>query len=127
MPEFIRIMVFDGCHIVSKEPRIIKIFIPATRIYSLQLKHCVDLKGCNSYILQTVLKNEYFTLKIETDQDTYYSHYQVKQNRIKQLDVQTKEKCSNNFLIWVKCQELEEFEITSENCPSISWKKAGYM
>lgn len=61
-------LVFDKCHVVSKEPRALKIFIPATCMHSLQLNNVLFLRiTIYIFILQNVPKNEYFTLKIETD------------------------------------------------------------
>lgn len=106
-------LIIDGCRILTEELYTLKIFLPSTKLQSLGLvlANTEDLWR-DVYLCKSMSRIGLYTLKIETETKTYWSHRRgnkkLPQYKGKQ-DVS--QGTQDDFLIWIKCQGLKEISI----------------
>lgn len=120
----------NTCCILVDEPYNLKIFLPSTKIHTLVLvidtfiiavEYIADYSNVNHEdcslenldLLGAVSSEGRYTLKIETDAKTYIIQRQGNKTiNSKSQDPITGTK--DDFLIWIKCQELNQFLISNQ-------------
>lgn len=115
-----------SCAILTDEPHVLKLFLPSTTIRTLSLivRPLLDndayrdryFKNCfleNLELLKAVSLKGQYTLKIETSEKTYVSRRKESGEALG-VSVDITSGTKDNFLIWIKCANLEEFRISSD-------------
>lgn len=125
-------LIFDTCCILMEDPFHIKAFLPTTEMVNLELRvnpfvnvtnwpSCKKIKCENSSLenlglLRAVSEEGHFIIKVETDDKTHI-FYKQGSNGMTDWDIKRENVIGNsyNFVIWIKCKQLNEIKIVGES------------
>lgn len=125
-------LIFDTCCILMDDQFHIKAFLPTTEMVNLELRvnpfvnvtnwpSCKKIKCENSSLenlglLRAVSEEGHFMIKVETDDKTYI-FYKQGSNGMTDWDIKPENVIGNsyNFVIWIKCKQLNEIKIVGES------------
>lgn len=125
-------LIFDTCCILMEDPFHIKIFLPTTEMVNLELRvkpfvdvtnwslckrtKCINSSLENFDLLRAVSNEGHFIVKVETVDKTHI-FYKQGSNGMTDWDIKPENVIGNsyNFLVWIKCKQLNEIKIVGEN------------